>query len=100
MARQWTLAAFGVIAVSLLIQIVAIVPATIDYQRQLFEALPAVPAGKGASPFNVKKMMSSMTAVTSIVGVVMGTLSVAVWPVALRIWAGKLIRETLPPPPS
>ncbi len=96
-ARQWTLAAFGVIAVSLLIQVVAIVPPTMEYQRQVVETIPTVTAGKGAAPFDVKQMMSSMMVVGAVFGVVTGTLFLSAWPVVLRVWAGRLIRETLPP---
>jgi hypothetical protein len=92
-ARQWVFAAFGVIAVSLLIQIVAVVPATMDYQRSIVESLPATPGGKGAPPFDVKQMVSSMTVVGTLLGLVFGTAFMSAWPIVLFVWAGRLLRE-------
>jgi hypothetical protein len=92
-ARQWAFAAFGVVAVSLLIQIVAILPATMDYQRVIVESMPAAPAGTGAPPFDMKQMMSSMTLVGTLVGLVMGTAFMSAWPIVLYVWSGKLLRQ-------
>jgi hypothetical protein len=96
-ARQWVWAAFGTIALSLLIQVLVTMPATMEYQRQIVETMPTLPAGKGAPPFDMKQMMGSMTLVGAILGVVVGTVVLSVWPVVLWVWAGKLIRETAAP---
>jgi uncharacterized membrane protein YqjE len=95
-ARKWVFAAFGVIAVSLLIQIAVVVPATMDYQRHVADAMPVVSHGSAPPPLDMKKFMSNMTVFGTVFGLVIGTVFVSVWPVILYVWAGKLIRETSP----
>jgi hypothetical protein len=91
-ARQWTFAALGAVAVSLLIQIVAIVPPTLEYQRDVFAALPATPKGKAKPPFDVKAFTSSMTVTATLSGVLMGTAFMSAWPIVLFVWSGTLLR--------
>jgi hypothetical protein len=90
-ARQWALAALGVVVVSLLVQIVAIVPATMDYQARIVELLPTPPRGK--APFDVGQFTSSMTMVGLGFGMAFGAVGMSVWPVILYIWAGRLRAE-------
>jgi hypothetical protein len=104
-ARTWTLWAFGAVAVSLAIQITFTVPATMEYQRRIAAMMPSIPTGENGPPIDMKEMMSSISSVSLIFGLVLGTALAAAWPIVLRVWAGRLIRETLgdvtpPPDPS
>jgi hypothetical protein len=96
-AQRWMFGAFGAIAASLLIQVLVTVPATLEYQEKVMAALPALPAGRGAAPIDIKAMTSQMTLVFTILGSIVGTLFLSAWPIVLYVWSGKLIRETLPP---
>jgi hypothetical protein len=96
-ARIWALWALGAVAISLLIQILVTVPATIAYQRAIVDLIPAMPTG-AAAPFDVKQITSSITIISTLIGVAIGAIVVAAWPVALYFWASKLIRETVVKP--
>jgi hypothetical protein len=91
-ARQWALAALGVVVVSLLVQIVAIVPPTMDYQARIVELLPT-PSRGAKPPFDVRQFTSSMTIAGLALGLAFGAVSMSVWPVILYIWAGRLRTE-------
>lgn len=91
-ARIWSLGALGAVAISLVIQIVITVPATMEYQRAVVELMPGLPTG-GAAPFDVKAMTSSITMISSIIGVILGTMFLAAWPIVLYFWASKLGRD-------
>jgi hypothetical protein len=93
-ARKWTFWALGVVVISVLIQILVTVPATMAYQRDVVDLMP-VPAGS-AMPFDMKRIMSSVTLVSTLFGMLSGTLLAIAWPIAVYLWAGKLIRETPP----
>ncbi len=41
----------------------------------------------------MKAMTSTVTLVSTIGGLVVGTLFLSVWPVVLYVWAGRLIRD-------
>jgi hypothetical protein len=90
-ARQWALAAFGVVCVSLLVQVVAIVPPTLAYMTRVVELMPAPARTK--APFDVGAMMSSMTTFGVVMGLAMGTVFMSAWPIALYVWAGSLRRS-------
>ena len=95
-ARVWAFGAFGAVAVSLLIQIVVIVPATIEYQHEIMGLMFKTPAGSKA-PFDIGAVAGSTALASLMVTVVMGALGLSVWPAAMLIWTGQLIRETLSP---
>ena len=95
-ARQWALAALGVVAVSLLVQIIAIAPATMDYQARIVELVPTPPHGK--APFDVGQFMASTTVVALGFGLAAGAVGMSVWPVILYIWAGRLRAEAAAQP--
>ncbi|HEX8792627.1 MAG TPA: hypothetical protein VF765_16885 [Polyangiaceae bacterium] len=95
-ARQWAFAALGVVGLSLLIQIVAVVPPTLDYQEHMLHALPS--ATRKGAPIDIGPVMSSMTIVGTVMGLAMGTVIMSVWPVVLYLWAGRLRREPIPSP--
>jgi hypothetical protein len=90
-ARQWALAALGVVAVSLLVQIVAVVPPTMDYQARVVELLPAPPRSR--APFDVGQFTSMATMIGMGLGLALGAVGMAVWPVILYVWAGRLRAE-------
>jgi hypothetical protein len=94
-ARQWALAALGVVVVSVIVQIVAIVPATVAYQQRLVELLPPPSSAAHPPPFDVGQMMSSMTMVGVAMGLAMGAVVMSVWPVILYVWAGRLQRDAV-----
>jgi hypothetical protein len=91
-ARQWAFLAFGVLALSVLIQAMVTVPATLDYQEHLVAVMPVVMPKSGAPPFDVKALIGSMTKVGALLGLVFGTAAMAAWPIILYVWAGKLLR--------
>lgn len=93
-AKAWALWALGAVVVSLLIQIVITVPATIAYQRAVVDLIPMAPAG-AATPLDVKTMASSITIVSMVVGLVMGMGFMAAWPIALYFWASRLLRASV-----
>jgi hypothetical protein len=93
-AKTWALVALGVVVFSLLIQIVVTVPATMEYQRVVVDMIPTMPKGASAPPFDIKQMTSSITIASMLIGLVVGTAMVTVWPIGLYFWAAKLLRET------
>ncbi len=95
-ARRWTLGAFGAVAVSTLIQIVWILPATAEYQRRIAASMPPIPTGETTPPIDMKEMMGSITTLSLVFGLVLGAAFALSWPIVMRVWAGRLIRETLP----
>lgn len=92
-ARQWAVAALGVVALSALIQIVAIIPPTLEYQRRVVELLPPPPHGRAAPPFDIGRIVASATTFGAVMGLAMGTVVLSVWPVGLFVWAGRLRRD-------
>lgn len=90
-ARQWAIAALGVVGVSLIVQFVAVVPATLDYQTKLADSLPS--ASRTGAPFDVGAMMSSLTMMGMVTSVGMGALILSAWPIVLYVWAGRLQRD-------
>jgi hypothetical protein len=91
-ARTWALAALGVVATSALVQVLVTIPATMEYQRQVMDAMAVLPP-RAKAPFDIKGVMSAATIVGSIGGLVMGTMLLSVWPVTLYLWAGRLLRD-------
>lgn len=92
-ARQWALAAFGCIALSLLVQGMITMPATVEFQRKMFEAMPIPPTAKGAAAPDVRGLMSSMTIVGALLGLVFGAAFYSAWPIVLLVWSGRLLRR-------
>ena len=82
---------------SALIQALVTVPATIAYTQQVMDMMPDMPTGASAPPFDVKEIMAVITKVSTMVGLVLGTLVLAIWPIVLHVWAGKLMRESAAP---
>ena len=76
-ARAWTLWAFGVVAISALIQLGVLLPMQLGLQKDLWG--PA--HGSGAT--------TDFMSFWGMISVVVGTVLLSVWPVALRIWAGR-----------
>jgi hypothetical protein len=99
-ARSWTWWALGVVALSAMVQVMVTVPATLEYTRRITSMLPMPPASSsgGAPPFDVKKFMETITLISTIVSVGIGSIVMSIWPVALYVWAGKLVRALEPAP--
>lgn len=96
-ARRWVIAAFAAIAVGVVIQVIWTLPAMAEYQRRIAGSIVPL-AGVGAeAPVDVKELMSSIGTLAAVMGVVGGTAVLSAWPIVLYVWAGRLIRETLPP---
>lgn len=95
-ARAWSLWAFGAIAISLLVQVLVTFPATMDYQRAITKSITSVTSKGKAPPFDFAAMMDTMMIVSTVIGAVVGTLTMSIWPVTLRIWAGKLQKKLAP----
>jgi len=91
-ARRWTFAALGVVAISTLIQVLVTVPATMEYQKSLVGMMPVMK--RGAAPFDVGALMSSVTLAATVIGLIVGAITFSAWPIAVYVWSGKLIRET------
>lgn len=90
-ARQWAIAALGVVALSVLVQIIAVIGPTMDYEARVVELMPKTPAAK--APFDVTQFMSSMTMMGLVMGVAMGAVAMSVWPAILYVWAGRIRRD-------
>jgi hypothetical protein len=91
-ARQWALAALGVVVVSVLVQIVAIVPPTMAYEERVVELMPR-PSSAHPPPFDVGQVTASMTMIGVVMGLAIGAVAMSVWPVILYVWAGRLQRD-------
>jgi hypothetical protein len=91
-ARKWLFWALGAIAVSILVQAVVTLPATMEWQEKFVAAMPAMPppGTRGAPPFDMKQMITMMTMASSLVGLLFGSVMMAVFPVVVYVWAGKL----------
>lgn len=99
-ARTWAFAALGVVAISALVQLFVTVPAMLEYGRRIAAAMPVPTSGRGAPPFDVGRLVNGVMLVSSLGTAIVGSLVLAVWPVALIVWAGKLDRELAQPPPE
>jgi hypothetical protein len=91
-ARTWAAGALGVVALSTLIQVLVVVPATLSYQRAVVAMMPMTRPGGPAPPFDFARVMSAITLAGSGLGVLMGAVVLAAWPVVLLLWARKLSR--------
>jgi hypothetical protein len=97
-ARTWSLAALGVVVLSTLIQIFVTIPATMEYQRALVKTMTSLPTRGGAAPpFDMGEMMSKMTIISSLIGLVVGVVFLSAWPIVLYVWAGKIQKDAAPP---
>jgi hypothetical protein len=94
-ARNWMYGAFGAIAASLLIEILVILPAQMDYMRHITDAIPTS-SGGASSPIDVKQVTASIALVTMPFTLIGRTAFLAAWPIVLFVWAGRLQRETSP----
>lgn len=88
-AQQWVYGAFLTLAFSLAIQVFFTTPATLE----LFDKITASMPKSGAQAQEAKAMMESIMYGAVIVGLIMGTVVMAIWPVVLKIWSGRLIKE-------
>ena len=95
-AKVWSLGALGAVAISVVIQILVTVPATMEYQRAIVDLMPTIPGGS-AAPFDVKKMTSSITIISTVIGLFFGTVILSAWPITLYFWASKLRRDAVAP---
>ena len=91
-AKRWMWWAFGALFVSALIQALITVPAALEYQRLMTEKLHAF-SGTGAPPPAMSGPMDGWNTAWSVMGPVAGLVIMAVWPVALRLWADRLLQE-------
>jgi hypothetical protein len=92
-ARTWTWFALGVVAASLCLQLFVSAPMMAGYQRRLFASM-----GTGAKPasMDVFEVIASLSA---FVWPIFWAMALAVWPIAQRVWADRLLRA-LPDDPS
>lgn len=97
-AQTWVVGALAAILASAALQLLVIIPATMAYSRKIMDLmLSGVPGGAGATPVDFKGVMSTMTAVTSYLGVLLGAAFLALWPVVLWFWAVRIQRDAAPP---
>lgn len=99
-ARRWSAAALAVVALSAVIQVLVTIPATIDYTRAVVKTMPKLPAGPSGPPFDMGAMMSNMTMISSILGLIGGVLFLSAWPIVLYVWAGRIERAAESPEAS
>jgi len=90
-ARSWTWLALGALALSVLIQAFVLVPAQIASQQEMFRSLPT--SSGPPPPAGFMEGMGIFTIVTTVVMVAVGAILMAIWPVALRLWAGKVLKQ-------
>lgn len=91
-ASAWPFLAFGVLVLSVIVQLAISVPATMEYQQRIVSGMPAMPKGSGA-PFDFAAMMEAIMTGAAYGGVVMVTLAMSIWPIVLRVWSGRLLRD-------
>jgi hypothetical protein len=99
-AREWPFVAFGVLALSVIVQLTFSVPAMMEYQQRIVSSMPAMPKGRGAPPFDFAAMMETMMAGAAYGGMVIGTVVMSIWPIVLRVWSGRLLRDAQAQPPA
>jgi len=92
-AQQWTYGAFLVLAFSLAIQVFFTIPATFELFEKITESMPS----SGAQAREAKSLMEGIMTGAVVVGLVMGTVVMAIWPVVLKIWSGRLLKESETP---
>ena len=85
-ARSWVGAAFAVLAFSVLVQVQKTLPPTMEYLREYVAVTPQ------PDP-SLRPMMESMIGFGAVAGVVLRTAIMAVWPILLFVWSGRLLRE-------
>jgi hypothetical protein len=83
--KIWCYAALGVVGLSVVIQVVAVLPQIASYQQAMFDAVPAGAPGLGQA-------MGPFVSVATAVSVFLGAIFMAAWPVVLWIWIDKLAR--------
>lgn len=93
-AKGWTWLALAALGMSVLIQAFVTVPAQIAYQHELFGSMPTAPGGP--PPAGLMEGMNVMTTVMSVATVFVGALLMAIWPIALRIWADRVQKQIRP----
>lgn len=89
-AKSWLWLALGAIGLSILIQAFVTAPAQIEYQNAVFASMPSPGS---APPPGFMQGMSLMTNVMIVVTIAVGALLMAIWPIALRIWADKIQKQ-------
>jgi hypothetical protein len=95
-ARIWVWFALGVIVLSVGLQLFVIFPLTLEYTRRLTSAMSSASTVGGKPVFDFGGVMDTMTLVSTGISLIVNTLFFAIWPVVLRLWADRLIRETTP----
>jgi hypothetical protein len=96
-ARAWVWWAFGIIVLSVALQLFVTLPMTLDYERQMMSGLPAIPSsGRGAASLDIAGFMDTWTLISSGISLIVGTMVFATWPIVLRVWADRLLRDTTP----
>ncbi len=90
-AKSWMWLALGAIGLSSLVQAFVLVPAQIAYQREVMEAMTKVP-GRPLPPGLIEDM-NTMTTVMMALTAFGGAVLLAIWPIAFRVWAGKIQKQ-------
>lgn len=87
-AQQWVYAAFMVLVFSVALQLFFVLPAMIELTDKMVDSMPAGPGSDEAKAFMGPFMVGAMG-----FGVVIGALVMAIWPVILKVWSGRLMKE-------
>ncbi len=85
--RTWFFWSLGAVAISIVIQAVVIIPATLTWEVAAANTLPSIPF------FDMKGMVNAVAVGSLLFGVLFGTLLRLVIPVVLYVWAGQLQAE-------
>jgi hypothetical protein len=93
-AQKWAWWALGVVVLSVLIQLLVTVPATLEYSRKLTRAIPALPRGaRGAPAFDPGGFFDTMMMISTLFSMIFGALFMSAWPVGLYFWSASLLRK-------
>lgn len=92
-ARTWVWFALAVVCLSLCLQLFVTGPMMSAYQRSLFARVGATGGSEGGVD-----MFNLFASVGVIIGPIFWSAVWCVWPIVLRIWADRLIREVPNPP--
>jgi hypothetical protein len=90
-AKSWTWLALGAIGLSILLQAFVLLPAQIAYQQEVFKTLPTAPGRP--PPAGLMDGISMATNAMMVGTVFFGAILMAIWPIALRVWADRIQKE-------
>jgi hypothetical protein len=93
--RTWCYASAAPIVISVLIQLIFVLPATLAYSEAVSKSMPmTTPHGSSAAmPFDISTFVSTMTNAATGAGIIIGAMTLAIFPLVLFFWSKKLSQD-------